>query len=153
METFFKTYEKYNLTNRNADGAIFISKTILQDKRLKANDKIYCALYCQHNKNEYLADAEMGKLLDRDSVNKIKRKLIKIGVLPYMRVVSYEKAKEMVLNLKKTGYKCDWCGHKTIAIQKHHYPIPKKLGGTKTVNICPNCHYEFHLLVETERST
>lgn len=40
--------------------------------------------------------------------------------------------------------KCEWCGKTTSAIHKHHHPIPKRLGGQRTVNICPNCHCEFH---------
>ena len=55
--------------------------------------------------------------------------------------------KEIVLKLKNTGSVCEWCGYKTQAIQYHHYPIPKSKGGTKTVKICPNCHYEYHQLV------
>lgn len=41
---------------------------------------------------------------------------------------------------------CDWCGIKTIVLHEHHFPIPKKDGGEKTVGICPNCHYEFHAM-------
>ena len=39
---------------------------------------------------------------------------------------------------------CEWCGCYTAVLHKHHYPIPKSKGGTETVNICPNCHHEFH---------
>ena len=39
---------------------------------------------------------------------------------------------------------CEWCNCKTVVLHKHHYPIPKSEGGTKTVSICPNCHHEFH---------
>jgi len=41
---------------------------------------------------------------------------------------------------------CEWCGGKSLVLHEHHYPIQKKDGGTETVNICPNCHYEFHHL-------
>lgn len=39
---------------------------------------------------------------------------------------------------------CDWCKGTTIALQEHHHPIPRKDGGTSTVSICANCHFEFH---------
>lgn len=39
---------------------------------------------------------------------------------------------------------CDWCCIKTSVLHKHHYPIPRADGGREVVNICPNCHHEFH---------
>ncbi len=50
-------------------------------------------------------------------------------------------------NLFGLGYGskiCEWCGIFTTVLHKHHYPISRKDGGTKTVKICPNCHNEFH---------
>lgn len=41
---------------------------------------------------------------------------------------------------------CEWCQSTTAHLHGHHYPTPKKLGGTKVVSICPNCHSEFHSL-------
>ena len=43
---------------------------------------------------------------------------------------------------------CEWCNCTTIATQQHHYPIPRSKGGTETVSICANCHFEFHQMVE-----
>lgn len=50
-------------------------------------------------------------------------------------------------NMKGLGFgnnECEWCNVKTSVLHKHHYPIPKSEGGTDIVNICPNCHHEFH---------
>ena len=44
---------------------------------------------------------------------------------------------------------CEWCECKTMVLHKHHYPIPARAGGTSTVSICPNCHAEYHALVDT----
>lgn len=41
---------------------------------------------------------------------------------------------------------CGWCGINTLVLHEHHYPIPRSQDGTKTVSICPNCHYEFHTM-------
>lgn len=41
---------------------------------------------------------------------------------------------------------CEWCHAKTAHLHSHHYPTPKRLGGTNVVSICPNCHSEFHAL-------
>ena len=57
----------------------------------------------------------------------------------------YQQIKDAVLGEKEKADKvCEWCGCKTTVLHRHHYPIPKRLGGTKTVNICSNCHAEFH---------
>lgn len=46
-----------------------------------------------------------------------------------------------------TGHKsCEWCYCLTFALHKHHYPKKKCNNGQVVVNICPNCHYEFHFL-------
>lgn len=47
---------------------------------------------------------------------------------------------------------CTWCNGSTLALHAHHYPIPRSKGGTKTVNICPNCHAEYHVLTEEKYS-
>lgn len=44
---------------------------------------------------------------------------------------------------------CEWCKVSTAFTHAHHYPIPKSEGGTETVNICPNCHTEYHALMDT----
>ncbi len=46
---------------------------------------------------------------------------------------------------------CEWCHCKTGYIHAHHYPTPKSQGGTETVDLCPNCHAEFHYLTENKR--
>lgn len=52
-------------------------------------------------------------------------------------------------NKKMSGFgygsqECSWCKVKTSVLHNHHYPIPKMSGGTDTIDICPNCHHEFH---------
>lgn len=60
---------------------------------------------------------------------------------------SYESIKEQILGSKGEGdLTCAWCGCKTTLLHKHHYPIPKRMGGKETVSICSNCHSEFHLM-------
>lgn len=58
-----------------------------------------------------------------------------------------EQVKGLVLQNKNRGVTCEWCGTKTNAIHYHHYPIPRKNGGTELVKICPNCHYEYHNII------
>lgn len=60
---------------------------------------------------------------------------------------TYENIKDQLLKNKGEGGKmCAWCGCKTSSLHKHHYPIPKRMGGIETVEICSNCHTEFHVM-------
>ena len=59
-------------------------------------------------------------------------------------VSQFEQIKEDIVNDSGEKKACEWCGCKTTILHKHHYPIPKRLGGKEVVNICPTCHYEFH---------
>lgn len=42
--------------------------------------------------------------------------------------------------------RCAWCKGDTLILHAHHYPITRENGGTETVNICANCHAEYHAL-------
>lgn len=42
--------------------------------------------------------------------------------------------------------RCAWCKGDTLILHAHHYPITREDGGTETVNICANCHAEYHAL-------
>lgn len=51
-----------------------------------------------------------------------------------------------MLNVKNSPTGCLFCGYDRIPLDKHHYPIPHRDGGTEVINLCPNCHREFHVL-------
>lgn len=59
-------------------------------------------------------------------------------------ISQFEQIKEDIVNDSGEKKVCEWCGCKTTILHKHHYPIPKRLGGKEVVNICPTCHYGFH---------
>jgi len=44
------------------------------------------------------------------------------------------------------GPKCEWCGNtkESWDMLRHHFPLPRSLGGKATVNICRSCHDQFH---------
>ena len=85
---------------------------------------------------------------------RVSKKTISIGInlLEKAGYITFVSDNDVVASLKQKrlqglGYGkevCEWCGIYTSVLHKHHYPIPKQDGGTKTVNICPNCHHEFH---------
>jgi len=49
--------------------------------------------------------------------------------------------------LEGASLKCAWCHSLTYSLESHHYPILKSEGGLRTVDICANCHSEFHYLL------
>lgn len=125
---------------------IWIPKEIWFDTRLSIIERCYLGIYLQSDKNERIAETLMRSICSLGTLNKIKTKLRKLKLLDINN--NAFAVKELVLKQKNTGFACEWCGYKTIALQSHHYPIPKHKGGTRTVKICPNCHYEFHALFE-----
>lgn len=67
----------------------------------------------------------------------------------YITVSQDENIVSELKNKKMDGFgygdqECSWCKVKTSVLHNHHYPIPKMSGGTDTIDICPNCHHEFH---------
>lgn len=124
---------------------IWIPAEIMDDKELNMLEKIYLSTL-KMNINLKTSN-EMAEFLgiSHSRLSEIKNKLKKKGYLFKENLDSAQKKKKVLIN-KGRGYKCEWCECLTTAIQEHHYPISKKDGGTETVKICPNCHYEFHCL-------
>lgn len=59
------------------------------------------------------------------------------------------KSKSIVSEIDNTPiHICEWCESQTYILHSHHFPIPKKDNGKETVDICANCHAEFHWLVD-----
>ena len=94
--------------------------------------------------------SEIYPIYNANSISRqIKRLLLK-GYIIKHELSPIEK-RDIVVNktpsISKMGNSvCEWCNGITFVLNEHHYPIPKKDGGTETVNICPNCHYEYHSL-------
>lgn len=91
---------------------------------------------------------QLAKNLDR-TVKSVSDGIKKLIEADYITEVNID---DIVHHLKNNGlnglgvgvYKCSWCGIKTNVIDKHHYPIPRSEGGTEVIEICPNCHAEYH---------
>lgn len=87
------------------------------------------------------------------SKSTIKRSIANIKAEGYLqeRSCDPESLRERVINSHHLKNKyCEWCKGQSIVLHEHHYPIPKRLGGTETVSICPNCHYGYHNLEKGE---
>lgn len=82
------------------------------------------------------------------AIKKCVEKLVLAGYIIEKELTSLEKC-ELLSGKKMTGLGvgnkvCEWCGCKTTVLHGHHYPIQKKDNGTELVQICANCHYEYH---------
>jgi hypothetical protein len=98
--------------------------------------------YCWAN-NAYFSDLYG---VSKVSISKWINQLVEKG---YIERKSDEFIVENLKNKKLKGFGygnefCQWCNIYTSVLHAHHYPIPKSKGGTDTVDICPNCHHEFH---------
>jgi hypothetical protein len=58
--------------------------------------------------------------------------------------LSYEECYNK-LNIEKSSDGCVFCSSKNN-LHNHHYPIKKSFGGTETIVLCSDCHFEFHSL-------
>jgi hypothetical protein len=83
---------------------------------------------------------------DPRSVGSAINELIGAGLIERTRINDQE-AYEY---LKKGEFKygCYFCGYNRSPLDAHHYPVRAKDGGAETINICANCHREFHQLTD-----
>lgn len=139
---------------KNGEYLIF-PKKIMLDTNINIMAKaiyLYIETITENGKKKMPSIALISQYLniEQDTVKKHINALIENGYMEHANTHPSD-IKNTVLKNKNTGYECEWCGGKSIALQKHHYPISKSDGGTETVNICPNCHYEFHALEKETR--
>lgn len=72
----------------------------------------------------------------------------------YLRTHSYSDKEVFEIISKGITYEdgCFFCGYSKSYLDKHHYPIRAKDGGKDTIDICSNCHREFHELADFNRN-
>lgn len=119
-----------------------------EEKKIKDKSLL---LYIFNNLNNYSNTLNITVKEFIDNINNIyndndNERIVDESSNDGVEYVAYEKIKEEILSEKGSGNKvCAWCGCKTSVLHKHHYPIPKRMGGTDIVEICSNCHHEFHI--------
>ena len=126
---------------------------VLRDKSIPSGSKfLYGDIIRLCNKNGF-CDITTERFANLSIVSKsvIKRwmdSLVKANLIKFRPKNNILKEifskKEKFDNIGIGDKKCNWCGVKTYILHKHHHPISKNKGGEKTIDICPNCHHEFH---------
>lgn len=148
LDEIFKTIKEENkdYDERIANGDIYIPNCLIIGRPFKINEVFYICCYYAKNRNVYETDKEMLKMgLSKNQLYLVKKKLKSINIIKSKKLNIVDLKKETI-KLSHKGYKCEWCGKGCYILHEHHYPIPKKDGGTEIVRICPNCHYTFHKL-------
>lgn len=124
---------------------LYIPPDIFNNPELSRSEKEYLSLLREWSVP--IANRIMEIHTNKRSVEQIRYTLRKKGCLSETKKLSPNDAKEMTIKIANKGSKCEWCGKESYVLQRHHFPISAKNGGTETVLICPNCHYTYHQLV------
>jgi hypothetical protein len=132
--------------NRDFKG-IWIPDATWEDKSLRAETKVLFGvilLLSIYGKKIYFTHKMISEAFNF-SINGVKsridelcksRRLVKHMVKPDKKTIS--------ILIDEYGKKCQWCGGKCLILHSHHHPIKRSEGGVITVDICPNCHSNFH---------
>ena len=94
--------------------------------------------------------SEFEKAYNKDTIGRALKVLDREGLIRNENLEPEDIVKVLKTKSGKGGIGnkwCEWCGIRTIVLHEHHYPVSKVKGGEDTVNICPNCHYEYHSLL------
>lgn len=129
---------------------IFVPRQLVLDKKkikLTPGEILYYSTYLTFNKDIVKTDNDASIYMGKNQIDRYKRHLTKLGLIKKEKY-NVKQAKEMTIKLSHKGKICEWCKQESYVLQEHHYPIMAKDGGTKVVQICPNCHYTFHKLLE-----
>lgn len=126
------------------DRDAYIPLELMRDKRLTPTAKL---VYAELTAYEGITNREIAENIGLKvaTVYRARKKLIELGYIDKPEPLTPQVCKEEVLK-KQGNLTCEWCGAKVHVLHGHHYPMPKKDGGTEVVNICPNCHHDFHYL-------
>lgn len=86
----------------------------------------------------------IGVSMKKDTMRRVLLGLVSKGALRLQKL-SDEEALWAISGYTYTSG-CTTCGVDDVLLDKHHFPVRKKNGGTETIDICPNCHRKFHTL-------
>lgn len=92
---------------------------------------------------------EILTFIDSSTIKRIISKLETLGLIKKVNtnrkmIIDKLKSKPSVTGV---GSKvCALCKSTTAQLHNHHYPLKASEGGTETIGICPNCHFEFHYM-------
>jgi hypothetical protein len=139
------------------EGYVFIPH-ILVDKYMPiiSNSAFYILIHIYHLERTVIASDLFNVLnvsnrtVQRCFEELLSHKLIDKFFFSEEKIISSLKAKNPV-SIPDPIYKmnrCEWCESQSYILHKHHYPIPRSLGGEEVINICPNCHCEYHFLLD-----
>lgn len=136
------TYSKYIMRTTSSEGAMILA--ILHEM-----DKVGESVMESELKLKVLLDINLGEKAFGNHLEKLKQAGYVESVKLRPQEISSFLMKKDIKGLGIGNFLCPWCNSKTLIPHEHHYPIPKHLGGTETVRVCPTCHFEYHFLYKS----
>lgn len=117
----------------------------IHDKALNIEEIVYLSAYKRFGEEQ--ADDIFKIMRSVNTLRRCKKRLFAKGYIEKKKPKDAYEIRDMTIKLSHKGKKCEWCGRECYILHEHHFPIPKRKGGTETVSICPDCHYTFHALM------
>lgn len=134
--------------------SIFIPDKVENAGLLPSEYRIYVHIARETPYTKTLASIIKHCQIHKSVVSRSIKRLLELGLIETYEIQPSEVmqmlCQKLPQEMKQGKYTCEWCKCSTIALQEHHYPLPRRLNGTQIVNICANCHFEFHQLADTE---
>lgn len=137
--------------------SVRLPHSIIIDQRLSAIDfRLYSLILCEDSPidAQHITSATAASSLGctERGARKILARLHRLGFLTRRVPLSSAAARDLLQSKQPACLpthpfsfpRCAWCGGETAFLHEHHHAIPKAAGGTETVEICPNCHVEYH---------
>lgn len=122
--------------------------------------------YLLHHRNKVILNDELYreitnqiKLTKRQIKNSIdlmsKAGILCIGGLSKEKIISNLKGKRVQKYTTEIDSAihinmCTWCKSETIITHSHHHETHAKDGGETTITLCPNCHSDYHYLLNVK---
>lgn len=116
------------------------------------------ALFVRWHKGEPLmtcaskATKEIMNMYALSHVNSTLKRMVMEGHLRVVDFTPVEIKEALTKHIRRPDFEmvfCPWCKAACNILHRHHFPIPRKSGGTEIVEICAKCHLEFHYLQDT----
>jgi len=140
---------------------IVIPEKILKNNKIEANAKIFLGeliYFFKSNEFFHIPNEFFSNLyeVDEKTIERWSDSLVNENIL---KIINFEQEEAIKILKEKIPQKftcdlnfdnnfCNWCKCHSYLLHKHHHPIRKKYGGIKTIDICANCHQEFHFLCD-----
>jgi len=143
---------------------IVVDNKVLDDLELDAYDKFTFVTLCNIRQQSKMKQFPLSIPLIAKAIpcseKRARNSIANLHGKEYIQTVRPNNLKEKIFALikgKQHRYSfapysyfamtCTLCNGDSFILESHHFPTSKKNGGEETIDICPNCHREYHSLL------